>query len=253
MGCTIKEINIDAWEYLKEIGVSNWTLLHDKRNRRWGNLTTNIAESFNNVLRGARVLPIMALIDFTFNKAVQHFRKHMEIASNCPTALPPRMWEQFNKRDRYAQGHTITEFDYTNSVYRVVSRMQNDYTVNYGKRTCTCGKWQIHRFPCSHGIAVCRKRGEDPHTLVQKWYTTKAYKRQYKSDFMPLAHVDYWNDPGWRIKANASKLSPSMGRRRTRRIRNEMDVRDPNEPIIRRCGLCKQPGHNRTTCQNSHP
>ncbi|KAJ9558179.1 hypothetical protein OSB04_012793 [Centaurea solstitialis] len=84
MGCTlqkrkyllalkeIKEIDPAAWEYLKEISTSKWTLLRDSKNCRWGNPTTNIAESFNNVLRGARVFPIKALIDFTFNKAVQH-------------------------------------------------------------------------------------------------------------------------------------------------------------------------------------
>jgi len=169
------------------------------------------------------------------------------------------MWHLFNSRDRYAQQHIISEFGYTTGVYRVVSRVQtndvggNDYTVDYGKRECTCGKWQMHRFPCSHGIAVCRHRGENPHTLVNKVYTTSTYKRQYRSDFSPLPHVAYWNDPGWRIRAKASRLSTSTGRRRARRIRNEMDVRDPNQPIIRRCGLCKQTGHNRTTCPNSHP
>ena len=139
-----------------------WTLC------RWGNLTTNIAKSLNNALRGSRLLPIKALIDFTFNKVVQHFRKHMEIASNCQTPLPPRMWHPFNSRDRYAQQHIISEFGYTTGVYRVVSRVQtndvggNDYTVDYGKRECTCEKWQMHRFPYSHGIAVCHYRGEYP-------------------------------------------------------------------------------------------
>lgn len=91
----IKDINPEAQQYLKTIGKSKWCLLHDN-NRRWGCLTTNIAESFNNVLRGARHLPIKACIDLTFNRIVQLFRKYSEAAMNCNTPLPSRMWSLYN-------------------------------------------------------------------------------------------------------------------------------------------------------------
>ena len=36
-------------------------------------MTTNISECFNGVLKGARGLPIAALVEFTWNKLVQYF------------------------------------------------------------------------------------------------------------------------------------------------------------------------------------
>ncbi|XP_022019386.1 uncharacterized protein LOC110919424 [Helianthus annuus] len=47
----MKGILPEAWEYLEEIGESRWTLVHDRNNRCWGTLTTNISESFNHALK----------------------------------------------------------------------------------------------------------------------------------------------------------------------------------------------------------
>ncbi|GKA32151.1 hypothetical protein Tco_0718518 [Tanacetum coccineum] len=112
-------------------------------------------------------------------------------------------------------------------------------------------KWQMERFPCSHALAVCRHRGDNPLTIIHTVYTTAMFKQQYLSDFTPLPHVDYWLNSDWNIKANNSKINVSRGRKKSSRIRNEMDIRHPDEP--KRCGLCRQTGHNRSRCTNSQP
>ncbi|KAD3337882.1 hypothetical protein E3N88_33403 [Mikania micrantha] len=255
----LQESNPEAWEYLRNIKESKWTLLKDKNYRRWGNMTTNISESFNNALGGIRLMPIKAIINCTFEKSVEHFLKNTEIAWNCQTRLPPRTWRWFEKRDLKSREHRIIEFDFRRGRYKVVSKIQtnstggNDYTVEYLDKKCTCGKWQMQRFPCSHAIAVCHNRGDPPETIVHELYTTGAYKAQYEGQFFPLTHQDYWNDPGWKIKADASKITTSRGRRRSRRIHNEMDVHHPDQPRTFRCGICKQLGHRRNACQSSHP
>lgn len=252
----IKAINREAWQYLREIKRSQWCLLYDE-NHRLGFLTTNISESMNNALRGARQLPIRACIDLTFNRTVQLFRKHSGIAMNCITPLPKCMWRLFLKRDTRAQSHVLSEFHYNERVYRVVTRSQingtggNTHTVNYFQHMCTCGKWQMERFPCSHALAVCRNRGDNPLSIVNNVYTTMTYIQQYNFGFVPLPHVDYWLDSNWTIEADYSKLSVHRGRRRANQIHNEMDIRHPDEP--HRCTLCHQPGHNRRNCSNSQP
>ncbi|KAD6796530.1 hypothetical protein E3N88_07426 [Mikania micrantha] len=45
----------------------------------------------------------------------------------------------------------------------------------------------------------------------------------------------------------------SRGGRCVRRIQNDMDFRDPEESILRRCGICSETEHSRLTCGNSHP
>ncbi|XP_076920416.1 uncharacterized protein LOC143581536 [Bidens hawaiensis] len=221
----MKGINLDAWNYLDATGATKWALAHDVGRRRWD---------------------------------VQQFAKHARIAWNCNTPLPPRMWRMFTERDITSQEHKVTTFDYGMQIYRVVTKLQtnkdggNDYTVQYKNRKCTCGKWQTLRFPCSHAIVVCHLRGEDPHDIVSRVHTTATYRELYDGHFNPINHQGYWTDPGWRMIGDSSKFITSVGRRRQRRIQNEMDAHHPDEDIIRRCGLCNGTGHNRSSCLNSY-
>ncbi|KAK1409081.1 hypothetical protein QVD17_35606 [Tagetes erecta] len=156
-------------------------------------------------------MPIKAIINCTFEKTVEQYRKHNEIATNCNTSLPPRLGRLFQSRDLIGQQHVITEFDHQEARYRVLSRLQtneggvNVYTVEFNDKTCTCGKWQMLRFPCSHAIAVCRQRGVSTNTTMHQVYTTAVYQAQYNGHFYPLRHPDYWTDPGWKIRADPSR------------------------------------------------
>ncbi|GJZ54991.1 hypothetical protein Tco_0610184 [Tanacetum coccineum] len=161
-------------------------------------------------------------------------------ASNNNTYFPPNILNIFQKLDTCAQGHHIQEFDYKKTVYQIVTARKIDVqggnvqTVYYYEQKCTYGKLQTHRFPCSHAIAVCRHRRDNPITLVNEIYTTSTFRSQYNSDFQPLPHVDYWTNPSWKIKADYSKLSISRGRRREKRMQNEMDQHYREEP--KKCG-----------------
>ena len=59
MDC-IKNVNLDAYDYLKEVVDQKWTLVHD-HGHRYGAMTTNLSECFNEVLKGTRSLPIIAM------------------------------------------------------------------------------------------------------------------------------------------------------------------------------------------------
>ena len=60
MDC-IKNVNPDAYDYLKEVVDQKWTLVHD-HGHRYGAMTTNLSECFNGVLKGACSLPIIAMV-----------------------------------------------------------------------------------------------------------------------------------------------------------------------------------------------
>ena len=74
MDC-IKNVNLDAYDYLKEVADQKWTPVHD-HGHRYGAMTTNLSECFNGVLKGARSLPITAMVQFTFYKVNSYFDDH---------------------------------------------------------------------------------------------------------------------------------------------------------------------------------
>ena len=57
------------------MNTKKWTLAHDGRHR-YGWMTTNIDECINGVLKGARMLPITALVRLTFDRCVSYFETH---------------------------------------------------------------------------------------------------------------------------------------------------------------------------------
>ncbi|XP_052621000.1 uncharacterized protein LOC128126883 [Lactuca sativa] len=114
---------------------------------------------------------------------LEAWQKLSDAAMNCNTPLPSRMWRLFRKRDTSAQSHTLTEFNYNEGVYRIVTKLRinenggNTHTISYYQHTCTRGKWQMKRFPCSHALAVCRFRGDNPFSIINHVYTTVTYKQ----------------------------------------------------------------------------
>ena len=74
MNC-IRRYNEEAGKRLDEIAVEQWTYSHDG-GHRYGAMTTNLSECFNGILKGARSLPITALVKFTFFKLVSYFDDH---------------------------------------------------------------------------------------------------------------------------------------------------------------------------------
>ncbi|KAK1414814.1 hypothetical protein QVD17_30573 [Tagetes erecta] len=239
--------NKEAWRYLQGIEESKWTLLYDRGNRRWGNLTTNISESMNNVLRGVRLLPIRALMEYTFKRDVEQYAKHYQMGIDCMTAFPGRMWGLFHAREIRARQHRVYTYSARDQRYMVETNQQTSdesggspYTIEYDKQTCTCCKWQIYRFPCSHALAVCHFKRKDPKQTANSRFYTEIYHAQYNNQYYPVPHIDDWVFADWTLFGDKSSITVVRGKCRARRMHNEMDTSYPEERTGRRCSGCKQ-------------
>ena len=56
--------SIMPYTYLMKEDLDTWSQLHDG-GYRYGAMTTNVSKCFNGVLKGARGLPIIAMVEFT--------------------------------------------------------------------------------------------------------------------------------------------------------------------------------------------
>ena len=52
--------------------MQKWTLAHDG-GHRYGAMTTNLSENFNSILKSAKNLPIIALVELTYYHCVAYF------------------------------------------------------------------------------------------------------------------------------------------------------------------------------------
>lgn len=109
----IKNLDSRAYVYLSEIDKHKWTLSHDGGWRR-GVMTTNMSECLNSVLKGARRLPISALVQLTFNRCVQYFidrvtRTHRMIQANQP--WPDYAFRLYEKCSVRSSEHTVARTD----------------------------------------------------------------------------------------------------------------------------------------------
>ena len=115
-------------------------------------MTTNISECFNGVLKGARNLPIAAMVEFTWCKLVAYF--HDQRKQSQEDLSRGKVWsdyamEIYNKNEQKVAGHTLRNFNHEEGVYQVVTSY-NDHRGGGGNhshevcvfaRTCGCGKW----------------------------------------------------------------------------------------------------------------
>ncbi|XP_071704444.1 uncharacterized protein [Rutidosis leptorrhynchoides] len=228
-----------------------WTVYRDRQRSRWGNTTTNIAESLNNVFRHARMMSIKACIEYTFDYTRQHFYDQSRDARLCNSPLSKNMFNVFNEWAKRAQRYKTTCYHEQQGIFKVHSTYQRsgeggtDYTVEFKEKRCSCGIWQHQRLPCSHTISVCSHLNEDINKCISKMYTTPTWRKQYIDHFNPLRYASYWTHIQWKIKADPSRLIKHRGRKQSKRMKNQMDEREKQKP---KCGICRVEGHNRTTC-----
>nr|POF11065.1 hypothetical protein CFP56_76579 [Quercus suber] len=136
---------------------------------------------------------------------------------------------------------------------------QHTHRVDLRSMTCTCGKWEALKIPCSHVIAICAKHKHDAQQFIDPCYSVSHRYHTYEPVFQPLKDRLAWPDPEeTRVVMPNPRLIRKKGQPKSTRICNEMDEDDNDRELPgslwiengpkSRCGLCHQEGHNRRTC-----
>ncbi|XP_075647806.1 uncharacterized protein LOC142618701 [Castanea sativa] len=262
--------SIMPYTYLMKEDIEKWTQLRDG-GYRYGAMTTNVSECFNGVLKGARGLPIAALVEFTWSKLVAYFHdRHKKITHDL---LEGKVWskyalEIFDANLKKSKTHQVRPFNNVHGVYQVTTAYnihssgggQHSHEVNILARTCGCGKWQNRKIPCSHAITVLQYLGQDGTAYIDPCYSLDNAIRTYSHQFVVPKSESLWRDvegPKW---VPDPDLLRAKGRPVKSRIRNEMDgvrrksgSQRPDSDLReiqqkQSCGLCHQHGHNRRRC-----
>ena len=237
-------------------------------------MTSNMAECFNGLLKGARGLPVTAIAAFTFYKCVAWFVNRHREASDMLKAharWPPRPHGFITKANMQANEQEYHCFDHVTGTYEVVEgggttengelREARKHKVVITSFTCTCGVPDKFHFPCSHMVTACRARNVDVETKIPRLFSVDALVRTWAPRFEPYRDESEWPlYSGPRYIADAGLRWHKRGSRKRSRYKMDMDripgrtkrgranpfVEDPQET---HCGMCGLMGHNSRTCQ----
>ncbi|RYR01519.1 hypothetical protein Ahy_B06g080397 [Arachis hypogaea] len=192
---------------------------------RWGHMTTNLVECINSVLKGARNLPITALVKATFYRLNELFtrkRAEAEARINAGHVFSEVVTSKLHANQLASGNIQVSCFDRQNEVFEVREMPSGlEFAVDLRALRCDCGEFQMDQV-----------------------------RRVYRARFRPLGNPTTWpayNGP--RYVPNPYLRRVSKGRPRMTRFLNEMDTRMLRRP--RRCTLCGAEGHSRSRCRQS--
>ncbi|XP_034202740.1 uncharacterized protein LOC117617471 [Prunus dulcis] len=228
-------------------GVEKWSRAHCD-GRRYNVMTTNIVESINSVLRFARMLPVLHLIDEITNLLLTWFSERRDLAMKCHSTLCPDLGEQ-KLRKRLDAASRMNVVKINDVEYNVLDGDLNGL-VHLANRSCTCRKFDLEQLPCKHAIAVCRHLNLNPYSFASSYYTRATWAAAYAESIYPVPPKGTWVIPE---HLNNVKILPSVckvmpGRRKMQRVPSKGE--DSRQKKCSRCGV---KGHYRNTCKQSVP
>ncbi|WVZ16927.1 hypothetical protein V8G54_009909 [Vigna mungo] len=231
----LKEVNLKAFKYLIKIPPRFTTTT------KCDTLVNNMSEAFNSVL-------------------VKANRNHV---GGDPPLLDEQMGNKLNQESinvwsRLNKESQLTKFWIpTLKLFEVrhVSQAENKFIVDIDKLECTCRKWAISGIPCCHALAAMKFLNLDAEEFILVCFRKSAYEAMYSSIVYPINGENMWQITPYNEVLPPKKRTLPRRPKKKRRLHEWELVRDETRMrkggIQKRCGICKDLGHNRTSCQKS--
>lgn len=124
------------------------------------------------------------------------------------------------------------------------------------RNCCSCELWSLTGIPCVHSIVAFHKKGQNPHDLVNPYYSIETFNKLYDNVLVPVNGSDMW-PKGEEVQLDPPRAYRQTGRPRKARKRQFDEGKDHGRRIQRRivihCRNCGGEGHNRARCTIVRP
>ncbi|EPS59403.1 hypothetical protein M569_15405 [Genlisea aurea] len=192
--------NPRACEYLMNIPLQMWTLLHDGGHR----LVTfeKGREYFERYRRESRSRHANG---FTFTQPTQE-------AYDAAERLLPRLRTRVFDSD-------------TQDIQIRIDTPEGPRTtrVFVSQNRCDCGVWQVDRYPCCHAQKACWQFRIDPKSRASVFLRTSVYVKTYNCNIHPLRDESEWSPAPFRLVVDHVRKRIFRGRLRTARYKGTAD------------------------------
>ena len=168
-------------------------------------MTTNLSECFNGVLKSARNLPITAIVEFIYFKLVHYFNdRHIKTQAQLTSGqeFSTHAMEIFEKWSDKAIFHHVIEFNRDEGTFQIqtqpsltsMNKGNHRHVVKLTNRTCSCGKWQTYKIPCSHVIAAYASQHINVNQYIDPFYSLTEMLAYNQPHFQPMKYAPYWEE-----------------------------------------------------------
>ena len=140
-------------------------------------MTSNLAESWNSVLRDAREYPVIPLVEFIRKKIMSWFTSRRDAIKDVEAGLTPKVSSLLAANFEICGGYDVRKVD--NDDYEVQDLKGGLFVVSLKEKSCTCFEFQKLSMPCSHAIAAALKANVKVEGLVGDVYTINYLKAAY--------------------------------------------------------------------------
>ncbi|KAF5934042.1 hypothetical protein HYC85_030213, partial [Camellia sinensis] len=212
------------------------------RGKRYGEMSSNTAESYNNWIGGARELPITCMVDMIRVQIMTQLSDRRAESRRWTTKLCPVMEKKLVDSLELAKSwDVIVASDTVLEVHSSIS-----FYVDIGRQTCSCHEWQLNGFPCCHAVHALRSSGRDVYGFIDPFFHVDCFRESYKESVYPVPSSERFDFDGGSssvIKPPITKKQP--GRNKKKRIPS----RGENVKQIKCVRCLKYGNHNKKTCK----
>ncbi|XP_077221273.1 uncharacterized protein LOC143855000 [Tasmannia lanceolata] len=134
-----------------------------------------------------RDLSIVLMMEHIRAKMADSFLERHRRSLNCSGRLATE--SRFDLSCQASLEYDVRQCSPT--VFEIVD-VGESHRVDLVRRSCSCFRWQIEKWPCSHAIAAIRSRGEDAHDYCDDCFTLASYRATYSQLINPV-FKDYKN------------------------------------------------------------
>lgn len=226
--------------FLKDAPFSNWANAFFN-GFRYGDMCSNVAESFNSWIRRERLMPITEMVDGIRIKMMRNIAKRSDDAVKWSSILCPEIEKNLIANAHFGRHFGIVKA--SDAEYEVND--QGKFTVNVVEGTCSCGMWRINSFPCPHAAAVFKRAGLDVYKHIESYFRVTTFRACYSFPIHPIPDVlDCVANAG-----DAGYICPPETKRQAGRPKFKRLKPRPLQVRKMKCSRCgKKEGHNRKTC-----
>ncbi|XP_010418481.1 PREDICTED: uncharacterized protein LOC104704057 [Camelina sativa] len=189
----IEKKNLAAGKWLDQFTQSQWAQAHDS-GRRYGIMMVETEPLFavcESVL--CLGLPVTATALLLFDEMRTFFKEGRCDSSgvNCGDVYNKLVTDKLEEFRTASVTYVVMPLD--KGAFQVTEPLKKDrWIVRLTESTCTCGEFQICKFPCLHALAVCEKLTINPLQYVDDCNTLDRFHKTYGATFYPVPDVSAW-------------------------------------------------------------